>query len=79
MALALYLFVGINQHSGSTDSDQISAVTGTLDGLLLNAPLLLMVIALPSRAQPPTLPTIIDRPGGLAAIFQKVSVESIFA
>lgn len=85
VALALYLFVGINQHSGSTDSDQISAVTGTLDGLFsFNVLLLLpMVIVLAGAVlKLPTLPTIIGSSlvaGILAAIFQKVSVESIFA
>lgn len=85
MALALYLFVGINQQSGSTDSDQISAVTGTLDGLFsFNVLLLLpMVIVLAGAVlKLPTLPTIIGSSlvaGILAAIFQKVSVESIFA
>ena len=43
VALALYLFVGINQQSGSTDSDQISAVTGTLDSLFSFNVLLLQI------------------------------------
>lgn len=60
VALALYLFVGINQQSGSTDSDQISAVTGTLDSLFsFNVLLLLpMVIVLAGAVlKLPTLPT----------------------
>ncbi|TSI18884.1 Na+/H+ antiporter NhaC [Brevibacterium aurantiacum] len=85
VALALYLFVGINQKSGGTDSEQINAVTGTLDSLFsFNVLLLLpMLIVLGGAVlKLPTLPTIIGSSlvaGILAAIFQKVSLESIFA
>ncbi|GAA1873814.1 Na+/H+ antiporter NhaC [Brevibacterium marinum] len=85
VALALYLFVGINQRSGGTDSDQISAVTTTLDGLFsFNVLLLLPMLIVLGGAilKLPTLPTIIGSSlvaGILAAIFQKVSMESIFA
>lgn len=85
VALALYLFVGINQQSGGTDSNQISAVTGTLDSLfsfnvLLLLPMLIVLVG--AILKLPTLPTIIGSSlvaGILAAIFQKVSLESIFA
>lgn len=85
VALALYLFIGINQKSGGTDSEQINAVTGTLDSLFsFNVLLLLpMLIVLGGAVlKLPTLPTIIGSSlvaGILAAIFQKVSLESIFA
>lgn len=85
VALALYLFVGINQQSGGTDSDQITAVTETLDSLFsFNVLLLLpMLIVLGGAVlKLPTLPTIIGSSlvaGILAAIFQKVNLESIFA
>ncbi|SMX81335.1 transporter, NhaC family [Brevibacterium aurantiacum] len=85
VALALYLFVGINQQSGGTDSDQITAVKGTLDSLFsFNVLLLLpMLIVLGGAVlKLPTLPTIIGSSlvaGILAAIFQKVNLESIFA
>ena len=85
VALAIYLFVGINQASGGTDSEQISAVKDTLDGLfsfnvLLLLPMLIVLVGAVLKL--PTLPTIIGSSlvaGILAAIFQKVSIESIFA
>ncbi|WP_009885273.1 Na+/H+ antiporter NhaC [Brevibacterium aurantiacum] len=85
VALAIYLFVGVNQSSGGTDSERIDAVTGTLNGLFdFNVLLLLPMLIILGGAilKLPTLPTIIGSSlaaGILAAIFQKVSVESIFA
>lgn len=85
VALALYLFVGINQQSGGADSDRINAVTSTLSSLFdFNVLLLLPMLIILGGAilKLPTLPTIIGSSlvaGFLAIIFQKVSVESIFA
>ncbi|MDN6158988.1 MAG: Na+/H+ antiporter NhaC, partial [Brevibacterium sp.] len=85
VALAIYLFVGVNQSSGGTDSERIDAVTGTLSSLFdFNVLLLLPMLIILGGAilKLPTLPTIIGSSlaaGILAAIFQKVSVESIFA
>ncbi|MDN6378495.1 MAG: Na+/H+ antiporter NhaC [Brevibacterium aurantiacum] len=85
VALAIYLFVGVNQSSGGTDSERIDAVTGTLNGLFdFNVLLLLPMLIILGGAilKLPPLPTIIGSSlaaGILAAIFQKVSVESIFA
>ncbi|MDN5656197.1 Na+/H+ antiporter NhaC [Brevibacterium sandarakinum] len=85
VALAIYLFVGVNQSSGGTDSERIDAVTGTLNSLFdFNVLLLLPMLIILGGAilKLPTLPTIIGSSlaaGILAAIFQKVSVESIFA
>ncbi|SDR79367.1 transporter, NhaC family [Brevibacterium sandarakinum] len=85
VALAIYLFVGVNQPSGGTDSERIDAVTGTLSSLFdFNVLLLLPMLIVLGGAilKLPTLPTIIGSSlvaGILAAIFQKVSLESIFA
>ncbi|MDN5635311.1 MAG: Na+/H+ antiporter NhaC, partial [Brevibacterium sp.] len=85
VALAIYLFVGVNQSSGGPDSERIDAVTGTLNSLFdFNVLLLLPMLIILGGAilKLPTLPTIIGSSlaaGILAAIFQKVSVESIFA
>ena len=55
VALAIYLFVGINQASGGTDSEQISAVKDTLDGLFsFNVLLLLPYAHRPRRSRSQT-------------------------
>lgn len=85
VALAIYLFAGLNQASGGSHSGRIEAVTGTL-GHLFNFNVLLilpMVIVLVGAVlKLPTLPTIIGSSivaGILAVLFQDVSVKSIFA